>query len=109
MNFARTDWLGFVARLRRAFRAFETERTETESTWRLRVQVEPDELDGGWIAECVDLPGCMSQGETREEAIHNVIDAISEVIALRMSQHVPPGEDRESSDPRGREELSLSL
>ena len=37
--------------------------------------VTPDELDGGYVAECVDLPGCMSQGDTIEEALRNVGDA----------------------------------
>ncbi len=33
--------------------------------------------DGFWIAECPSLPGCISQGETREEAIANIRDAIT--------------------------------
>ena len=32
--------------------------------------------DGYWIAECPSLPGCVSQGKTREEAILNVKEAI---------------------------------
>ena len=31
---------------------------------------------GGWLAEVPDLPGCMSDGETRAEAVHNAKDAI---------------------------------
>ncbi len=31
---------------------------------------------GGWIIEVPSLPGCISQGETREEAIENIRDAI---------------------------------
>ncbi len=37
----------------------------------------PDHEDGGWIAEVPSLPGCLSQGETREEAIANIRDAIA--------------------------------
>ena len=48
-----------------------------------------DELDGGWIAECVEIPSAMSQGETREEAIQNLIDAILDVMAVRMAKQVP--------------------
>ena len=43
------------------------------------VSTKRDEIDGGWIVECVDLPGCMSQGETEEEAIENLVDAIGGV------------------------------
>ena len=32
--------------------------------------------DGYWIAECPSLPGCISQGETRETAVQNIREAI---------------------------------
>ena len=32
--------------------------------------------DGFWVAECPSLPGCISQGETREEAVTNIREAI---------------------------------
>jgi predicted RNase H-like HicB family nuclease len=32
--------------------------------------------DGYWIAECPSLPGCVSQGETKEEALANIKEAI---------------------------------
>ena len=35
-----------------------------------------DEDGGGFLATVPDLPGCMSDGETREEAARNVEDAI---------------------------------
>ena len=33
--------------------------------------------DGYWVAECPSLPGCISQGKTKEEAIQNIKEAIS--------------------------------
>jgi len=40
--------------------------------------------DGYWVAECPSLPGCITQGRTREEAIANARDAIHEYVgALR--------------------------
>ncbi|MEM1166249.1 MAG: type II toxin-antitoxin system HicB family antitoxin [Planctomycetota bacterium] len=33
--------------------------------------------DGVWIAEVPSLPGCHSAGETRDEAMDNVFDAIT--------------------------------
>jgi predicted RNase H-like HicB family nuclease len=32
--------------------------------------------DGVWIAKCLDIPGCISEGSTREEALANIHDAI---------------------------------
>ena len=40
-----------------------------------RVLIEQDE-DGIFIAECPSLPGCISQGKTRKEALDNIQDAI---------------------------------
>ncbi len=37
--------------------------------------------DGYWVAECPSLPGCISQGKSREEAIGNVREAIRGYIA----------------------------
>lgn len=38
---------------------------------RFTVTLDCDE-DGVWIAECPAIPGCVSQGPTREEALANV-------------------------------------
>ncbi len=40
-----------------------------------RIRVEQDE-DGTYVAECSSLPGCISQGKTRAEAIKNIKDAM---------------------------------
>lgn len=32
--------------------------------------------DGYWVAECPSLPGCVSQGATKEEAVRNIKEAI---------------------------------
>jgi predicted RNase H-like HicB family nuclease len=57
------------------------------------VVVEPlsDEDGGGFIATVPDLPGCMSDGETPEEALANVRDAIAAWIeaAHDMGHAVP--------------------
>lgn len=47
---------------------------------------------GYWVAECPSLPGCISQGKTREEAIQNVREAIEGyILALREDgRPVPP-------------------
>ena len=35
-----------------------------------------EDPDGGYIVHCPALPGCFSQGETKEEAIENIKEAI---------------------------------
>lgn len=41
-----------------------------------QVLIYPDREDGGWVAEVPSLPGCITQGETREEVLLNAKDAI---------------------------------
>ena len=56
-----------------------------------RVLIEQDE-DGVFVAEAPSLPGCVSQGETRAEALENVREAIA-VYLESLEAHgepVPP-------------------
>ena len=40
--------------------------------------------DGFWIAECPSLPGCISQGRTKKNALSNIKEAIEVyILALR--------------------------
>ncbi len=61
-----------------------------------RILIEQDE-DGFYVAECPSLPGCISQGKTRDEAINNIQDAIKGYIeSLRKhDEPVPPAIDEE--------------
>ena len=43
---------------------------------RFKIILEEDEDIGGFIASCPGLPGCFSQGDTVEEAIENIKEAI---------------------------------
>ncbi len=45
-----------------------------------QVVIYPGE-DGYWVAECPSLPGCVTQGRTKEEAMQNAKAAIGEYIA----------------------------
>jgi predicted RNase H-like HicB family nuclease len=47
--------------------------------------------DGYWVAECPSLPGCVSQGKTKAEAIANIREAIDGWIqtATAHGQNVP--------------------
>lgn len=56
-----------------------------------RVIIEQDE-DGVFFAECPVLPGCISQGNTRNEAIDNIKDAIHGYIESlqKHGEPIPP-------------------
>ena len=45
--------------------------------------------DGYIIAECPAIPGCMSQGRTREEALVNIKDAILACLEVRKQRGIP--------------------
>jgi len=52
------------------------------------VTLDRDE-DGVWIAECPAIPGCVSQGGTRDEALGNVRDAIKLCLEVRAERGLP--------------------
>jgi predicted RNase H-like HicB family nuclease len=53
-----------------------------------QVVIYPGE-DGQWVAECPSLPGCVTQGLTREEAVANAREAISAYIAALENDDIP--------------------
>ena len=73
------------------------------------MRVQPDTLDGGWVAECLELPGCFSQGETREEALSNISDAIAGVISLRAEQQLAATADSGTTQEPKVEELKVAV
>jgi predicted RNase H-like HicB family nuclease len=58
---------------------------------KMRVIIEQDE-DGKFVATCPALPGCISQGETRQQALKNITDAIGGYIKSlhKHGEPVPP-------------------
>jgi antitoxin HicB len=61
-----------------------------------RVIIEQDE-DGIFIAECPSLPGCVSQGKTRKEALANIQDAIRGYLESlkKHNEPIPPSIEEE--------------
>lgn len=53
-----------------------------------RVLIEQDE-DEVYVAEVPALPGCVSQGETREEALNNIKEAIAAYLES-LTDHDEP-------------------
>lgn len=50
--------------------------------------------DGFWVVECPSLPGCISQGKTKEEAMQNIKEAISGYVAALEEDGLPVPEER---------------
>jgi predicted RNase H-like HicB family nuclease len=49
--------------------------------------------DGWWVAECPSLPGCLSQGKTKDEAITNIREAIHGYVAALEEDRIPIPEE----------------
>jgi predicted RNase H-like HicB family nuclease len=58
---------------------------------RYRILIEQDE-NGVFVAECPSLPGCISQGNTRREAISNIHDAMRGYLESlkKHNEPIPP-------------------
>ena len=50
--------------------------------------------DGYWVVECPSLPGCLSQGKTKEEAIQNIKEAIEGYVAALQEDGLPVPAER---------------
>jgi predicted RNase H-like HicB family nuclease len=50
--------------------------------------------DGYWVAECPSLPGCVSQGRSKQEAVANVREAILAYVAALEEDDLAVPEER---------------
>ena len=86
-------WSGVAgSALQRLSMKLGSKSAEMTAQMKFTVQVAHDELDGGFVAECLELPGCVSQGETEKEALDNIVDAITEVVEIRMQDSLKSAE-----------------
>lgn len=56
---------------------------------RFTVILTPDADEGGFTAECPALPGCISEGETVEETLGNIKEAIEGCLESRAAHQKP--------------------
>ena len=52
------------------------------------VTIDRDE-DGVFVVECPAIPGCVSQGKSKEEALENIKDAIALCLQVRSEKGLP--------------------
>ena len=52
------------------------------------ITIEQDE-GGVFVVECPSIPGCISQGKTEQEALHNIEDAIKQCLEVRAEKGMP--------------------
>jgi antitoxin HicB len=66
---------------------------------KFRVVLQQDE-DGVFVAEVLSLPGCISQGPTRAEALDNIREAIEGYLESlkQQGEPIPPPIDEEVVD-----------
>ena len=50
--------------------------------------VDRDEA-GMWVIECPSIPGCVSQGQTRDKALENIREAIAGCLEIRAEMGLP--------------------
>jgi predicted RNase H-like HicB family nuclease len=55
---------------------------------KLSVTIDRDE-DGMWVAECPSIPGCVSQGKTKPDALKNIKEAIALCLEVRAERGLP--------------------
>ena len=52
------------------------------------ITIDRDE-DGVWITQCPAIPGCASQGQTKDEAIANIREAVQLCLEVRAERGLP--------------------
>jgi len=66
-------------------------------TMKFRTIIEKDE-DGNYVVQCPSLPGCITEGKTRGEALTNVKDAIEGYLKSlkKHDEPIPPSIEEET-------------
>jgi len=55
---------------------------------KFNIIIDRDE-DGAWISECPAIPGCISQGASKDEAVENIMEAIRLCLEVRAEHGMP--------------------
>jgi predicted RNase H-like HicB family nuclease len=63
-------------------------REVTDIAMKFAITIDRDE-DGMWVVECPSIPGCVSQGKTKAEALKNIREAIELCLEVRAERGLP--------------------
>ena len=72
-----------------------------------RMELIPDEAEGGYTVRYPDLPGCLSCADTLEDAVRNAEDARREWFAAAMEEGIEIPEPSDAGDYSGQFKLRL--
>ncbi len=61
-----------------------------------QIIIKPGE-DGFWMAECPSLPGCISQGRSKQEAVKNIREAVQGYLEVLKQDGDPIPDDKMES------------
>jgi len=82
----------------------KTSNLTMERTYRVKVLkrefkiiLHPDPEDGGFWVECPELPGCSSQGDSVEEALDMIKDAIRGHLEVEKELKKEKGQNRKAA------------
>ena len=65
-------------------------RLAVDQTWNMKLSVTLDrDEDGIWVAECPSIPGCVSQGKTKTDALKNIKEAVALCMEVRAERGLP--------------------
>ena len=78
----------FSALIQRNSGLKQTSNLVTYHCMKLSITVDRDE-DGMWGVECPSIPGCVSQGKTKAEALKNIKEAITLCLEVRAERGLP--------------------
>lgn len=53
----------------------------------LTIELTPDLEDGGFMVQCLEIPGAVSQGETEQEALDNISEVLEEHFEYVKERH----------------------
>ena len=59
-----------------------------------------DESGEGWVVECPEVPGCVSQGDTQEEALENIREAAELLLEGYAEYGWPPANPQTDDIPK---------
>ena len=72
-----------------------------------KMELVPDTEEGGFVVSFPDLPGCLSSGETMEQAITNAEDAKKAWLEAALEENIPISEPDSLNDYSGQFKLRL--